>query len=227
MAQEVLKLYGTKLSPFVLRVEWALKLKGIEYEYVTEDLKNKSLALLQYNPVYNMVPVLVHNEKPICESIVILEYIEDAWKDRGLSLLPLDPHERAVARFWAKYSEEKCLQGSFDVFSKAGEELLEAVKELQDRLRTLEGYLKGKKFFGGETIGVVDIVAGWIPSLIHVIEEIVGVKIVDDEKLPLICAWMRDILDLDLVKESMPPLDEVMIHMRNIRKSVLAGEHSA
>ena len=107
MANEGMKLYGTKLSPFVLRVEWALKLKGIEYEYVVEDLKNKSPQLLEYNPVHKQVPVLVHHGKPICESTVILEYIEDAWKDCGPSILPSDPHQKAVARFWAKFSEEK------------------------------------------------------------------------------------------------------------------------
>ncbi|XP_020255834.1 glutathione transferase GST 23-like isoform X3 [Asparagus officinalis] len=221
MVEDGLKLYGTKLSPFVLRVEWALEVKGIKYEYVTEDLKNKSPQLLEYNPVYKMVPVLVHHENPVCESIMILEYIEDVWKNHGSSILPSDPYERAEARFWAKFSEEKCLQGCFEVFSKTGEEQLKAVKELQERLKTLEEYLEGKKFFGGETIGLVDIVAGWIPSWIPIIEEIVGIKIVDEEELPLIYAWMHDILELDLVKKTMPPLDEVKTHMRNIREDVL------
>lgn len=227
MADKGLKLYGLNLSPFVLRVEWALKLKGIEYEYVVVDLKNKSSELLQYNPVYKKVPVIVHRGKPICESMVILEYIDDAWKDHGPSILPTDPYQRAVARFWAKFSEEKCLQGSFDVFSTTGEEQLKEVKELQDRLKTLEGYLQGKRFFGGETIGLVDIIAGWIPSWLPIIEEIIDMKIVDDKELPLISAWMHEILDLDLVKETMPPLEKVTSHMRNIRESALTGQLAA
>lgn len=106
MANEEVKLYGMTLSPFVLRVEWALKLKHIEYKYVNEDLKNKSPQLLQYNPVHKQVPVLVHNGKPICESTLIVEYIDEVWKNT-CPLLPLDPHEKAVARFWAKFAEEK------------------------------------------------------------------------------------------------------------------------
>ncbi|RVW90487.1 Glutathione S-transferase U6 [Vitis vinifera] len=35
-------LYGMWASPFVKRVEIALKIKGIPYEYVEEDLKNKA-----------------------------------------------------------------------------------------------------------------------------------------------------------------------------------------
>ena len=118
------------------------------------------------------------------------------------------------------------MYASFDVFAKTGEEQLKAIKVFQERVKTLEGYLQGKKFFGGETIGLVDIIACWIPTCIHVMEEIIGTKLIEDKELPLISAWMQDILDLDLVKESMPPLDEVKAHMRNIRERVLAGQLS-
>ena len=99
------KLVSTAQSLLCTRIQWALKLKGVEYEFIEEDLLNKSPLLLKYNHVHRKVPVLVHHDKPIAESLVILEYIDDTWKESPL--LPQDPYDRAVARFWAKFADEK------------------------------------------------------------------------------------------------------------------------
>jgi len=106
-SKEELTLLGVMGSPFLHRVQIALKLKGIEYKYVEDDLNNKSDLLLKYNPVYKMIPVLVHNDNPISESVVILEYIDDAWKHNPI--LPSDPYQRAQARFWAKFIDDKVI----------------------------------------------------------------------------------------------------------------------
>lgn len=104
MAEEV-KLFGMWASPFSRRIELALKMKGIQYHYIEEDLSDKSDLLLKYNPVLKKVPVLVHNGKPIAESLIILEYIDETWKHHPI--MPEDPYNKAVARFWAKFIDER------------------------------------------------------------------------------------------------------------------------
>ncbi|XAR56374.1 Glutathione transferase [Bertholletia excelsa] len=93
-------------SPFGMRVKIALAEKGIEYEYKEENIMNKSDLLLKMNPVHKQVPVLIHKGKPICESLIIVEYIEEVWKHKS-PLLPCDPCQRAHARFWADYVNKR------------------------------------------------------------------------------------------------------------------------
>jgi glutathione S-transferase len=107
MAGNELKLLGTVASPLSLRVQLALNFKGLSYENVKEDLKNKSKLLLTTNPVHKKIPVLIHNGKPVCESQIIVQYIDEAFAGTGSALLPTDPYERAVARFWAAYVDDK------------------------------------------------------------------------------------------------------------------------
>ena len=101
MADEII-LLDFLPSIFGMRVRVALAEKGLKYEYREQDLWNKSPLL----PVHKKIPVLIHNGKPICESTIIVQYIDEVWKDKS-PLLPADPYERAQARFWADYIDKK------------------------------------------------------------------------------------------------------------------------
>ncbi|KAI4338139.1 hypothetical protein L6164_016486 [Bauhinia variegata] len=162
MAEEV-KHHGAWFSPFSCRVMLALKLKGIEYEYIEEDLSNKSPQLLQYNSVHKKIPVLFHGGKPICESMIIVEYIDEIWPQIN-PLLPADSYERAMARFWVKFADEK---GSaiLPLFrSIEGRE--KAIKETLEMLAVVENQCLGeKKFFGGESINIMDIAFGVVMNV--------------------------------------------------------------
>ncbi|XP_057998878.1 probable glutathione S-transferase [Hevea brasiliensis] len=224
MAEEEVKVFRTWSSPFPLRVIWALKLKGVEFDTVYEDLSNKSPLLLQYNPVHKKVPVLLHNGKPICESLVILEYVDERWKQ--FPLLPQDPHERAKARFWAKFGDDKVLQTMrLDVLLKQGKQQEEAIVSTIENLKYLEEELKGKKFFGGETIGLVDIALGWLACHFNVVEEIIGVKLIEQQKFPLLVAWMQEFSNIPTIQESWPPRDKLFDRYASFHKAAL-GEHT-
>ncbi|XP_044510743.1 probable glutathione S-transferase [Mangifera indica] len=206
MAEEV-KLLKTWSSPFGLRIVWALKLKGIHFDPIDEDLSNKSPLLLQYNPVYKKIPVLVHNRKPISESLVILEYVDETWKQNPL--MPQDPYEKAMARFWAKFGDDKVSLSIWNVFIKQGKDQ-EALQEAMENLKFLEENLKGKKFFGGEKIGYLDIALGWLANLISLLEEIIDIKIIDKERFPLLFGWIQEFSQAPIIKESWPPHDKML-----------------
>eukprot|EP00268_Persea_americana_P057735 TRINITY_DN6933_c0_g1_i2.p1 TRINITY_DN6933_c0_g1~~TRINITY_DN6933_c0_g1_i2.p1 ORF type:complete len:220 (-),score=38.38 TRINITY_DN6933_c0_g1_i2:434-1093(-) len=214
-----IKVLGAFASFYAYRVEWALLHKGVKYEYIDEDLKNKSPLLLKCNPVHKKVPVLLHGEKPVVESLIILEYIDETWRENPL--LPQDPFERAKARFWAKFAEDKCFASIQTVFHSEGKEQEKAVEELLEALKTLEEQLKGKAFFGGESVGFLDLVVGWIPHWLPVFEEVCGFKLLDANTFPSLHAWGDRFLNVPFIKEKLPPSDKLLVRLTNIRKSRL------
>ncbi|KAG6764620.1 hypothetical protein POTOM_032098 [Populus tomentosa] len=213
------KLHGFWASPFCYRVIWALKLKGVEFEHIEEDLTNKSELLLKYNPVYKKIPVLVHGGKPIAESLVILEYIEETWPENPL--LPTDPYERAMARFWIQYGVTKGA-ALVALYRASGEELEKAVKEVVEVLRVLEEQgLGDKKFFGGDSINLVDISYGLFTCWFAAMEEAMGVKVLEPSTLPRLHAWAQNFIEVPLIKENIPDNDKLLLFMKETSRSSL------
>ncbi|KAI4320780.1 hypothetical protein MLD38_034225 [Melastoma candidum] len=93
-------------SPFALRAKIALAEKGVRHEIREENLSDKSHLLLRMNPVHKKIPVLIHNGKPVCESSLIVQYIDEVWNQES-PLLPSDPYEHAQARFWVNLVDKK------------------------------------------------------------------------------------------------------------------------
>jgi len=100
------KLLGDWPSPFVIRARIALSIKSVDYSYIEQPVPPVSELLLKSNPVYKKIPVLLHHHKPICESLIIVQYVDEFWSF-GPSILPSDPYERAIQRFWAGYVDDK------------------------------------------------------------------------------------------------------------------------
>ncbi|XP_057497574.1 glutathione transferase GST 23-like [Actinidia eriantha] len=220
---EEVKLFGAWPSPFSYRVIWALKLKGIAYQYVEEDLSNKSTSLLEYNPVHKKIPVLVHCGKPICESMLIIQYIEETWPHVN-PLLPTDPYDRAMARFWVKFAEDNTGPTIRTMFLTTGKEFEKAKKDSLEMLRTIEDHApKDKKFFGGERIGMVDLAFGAIPHWTEVIEEVLGVKILEPGSFPCLHAWIKNFKEVPVVKENLPDRNEMLAYFKHRREVILAS----
>ncbi|CAL4915244.1 unnamed protein product [Urochloa decumbens] len=204
-----LKLLGVWDSPYVNRVQIVLNLKGLSYEYVEEDLLSKSERLLRSNPVHKKVPVLIHNGKPIAESQVIAQYLDEAFAGTGPSVLPADPYERATARFWAAFVDDKVGSPWHTIlFAPEAEKKADAAVRIMAALETLEGAFKdcsrGGGYFGGDGIGFVDVVLGSYLGWFKVFEKMVGVKVLDAARTPLLAAWGERFAAADEVKDVLP-----------------------
>ncbi|KAM0865122.1 hypothetical protein ACQ4PT_043489 [Festuca glaucescens] len=222
-----LKLLGSWASSYTHRVQLALRLKGLEFEYAEEDLGSKSEALLRHNPVYKKVPVLVLPDgRALAESAVILHYLDDAFP-AARQLLPADPFDRAVARFWCHFSDDKLGPAVGAVFASTGEEQEAAVRQVHDNLALLEaelreGAFKGRRFFGGDEVGFLDVVLGCGSYWLAVFEEVTGVQLVDAEAFPLFHAWLRDFEAQEEVRETIPSVDRLLDYARGLRQMLLA-----
>ncbi|KAG5522811.1 hypothetical protein RHGRI_034831 [Rhododendron griersonianum] len=216
--ENTVKLHGSRKSPFSFSVELALKIKGTPYEFVEEDLKNKSELLLKYNPVHKKIPVLVHNGKPILESLVIVEYIDETWNDNG---------PRPASAPGSVYQSPGSILDQFSattVLITKGEAQEKAIKEEIDTLKVVEeGMLE---FFpttpitNENQLGVLDIVICSVLGSYEAMEEVFGVKLIDPERNPLVFSWLEAVLKLPVVKEIRPTHEETVTFLQNLRDNL-------
>lgn len=145
---------------------------------------HKPQSLLSLNP-RGLVPTLSCPEpkdpsspaKPLYESTVILEYLEDAYPDHKPRFLPDDPYQRARARIWIDYVTSRVIPAfhRFLQFQPAdGAAQTDVEEELDRKRQEFLGHLKEwtremdpeGPFFLGKELALPDLVmAPWATRL--------------------------------------------------------------
>lgn len=115
------------------------------------------------------------------------------------------------------------LPSIFVVLTTLGKEQEKAKVPVMENLKFVEELLKGKKYFGGEKIGFLDIAFGWLANLVSVVEEVAGVQLIDEENFPLLKAWMELFSDVPVIKESWPDQEKLIIKYQLRREGYLAS----
>ncbi|XP_003558122.1 probable glutathione S-transferase GSTU1 [Brachypodium distachyon] len=182
------------VSPFGQRVRIALEEKALPYEYVEENLlAGKSELLLRSNPVHKKIPCLLHDGRPVNESLIIVQYLDEAFPDTRQLLPPhaaADPYARAQARFWADYVDKKVYDCGTRLWKLKGEPQVQAREEMKEILRTLEAELGEKEFFGGEHgFGFVDAAFAPFTAWFHSYEKFGEFSL--EEVAPKLAAWAK------------------------------------
>ena len=98
----MLQLYHAGPSVCAIKVRLALHEKTLPWESRLLNMHRGD----QFTPEYRklnpnaVVPTLVHDGRPIIESTIIIEYLDDTFPAPGL--MPSDAYRRAIARLWMK-----------------------------------------------------------------------------------------------------------------------------
>lgn len=103
----MLELYTHPMSPCAQKVRLVLAEKGLEWTKHHVELSQKENLHPEYlklNPL-GVVPTLVHDGRPVIESSIICEYLDDAYP--APSLKPATPYQRANMRLWMKHMDNK------------------------------------------------------------------------------------------------------------------------
>lgn len=87
-----------------------------------------------------------------------------------------------------------------------------AMSEAYENLKIIENELKNKRFFGGDNIGIVDIVANFFGLWLGAAEEASGLepKMMTEENFPNLCRWRDEYINCSVIKEVLPPKDEMV-----------------
>ncbi|KAJ4300776.1 hypothetical protein N0V90_002864 [Kalmusia sp. IMI 367209] len=162
-----LKLYSGWFCPFVQRVWIALEEKKIQYQYIEVNPYHKPKSLLDLNP-RGLVPTLQYQNKPLYESTVLCEFLEEAYPDHTPHLRPEDPYDRARTRIWTDFVTSRIIPSYHRFLQHQGED------GLKEKQHEFLGYLKEftkemdaeGPFFLGKEFSLIDVVlAPWAVRL--------------------------------------------------------------
>ncbi|QRV72617.1 glutathione S-transferase [Ceratobasidium sp. AG-Ba] len=146
--------YSGWFCPFVQRAWIALEAKGISYLYQEENPYKKDAKFVEKFPK-GLVPGVLYKGNPIAESLVILEFLEDAYPQTPL--LPSDPYARAQVRYTVDGVTKSILPPFYRLLQ--AQETDKQDEARQDLYKGLQTFAKGIKgdFWAGEQLTHADI----------------------------------------------------------------------
>jgi ganglioside-induced differentiation-associated protein 1 len=133
-----LVLYDFGNSVCCQKVRITLRAKGLDWKAIPVDLFKAE----QYSPEYRklnpkgVVPTLVHGGKPVIESTLICEYIDQTFP-QAPRLIPADPWLQARMRLWSKMVDDGLFEGVTEISFSA---------MFRERMKTMPEEIRQKRF---------------------------------------------------------------------------------
>jgi glutathione S-transferase len=210
------------LCPYVQRAVIALTEKGVPFERRNVDLSRKPEWFTALSPL-GKTPVLVVDGRPIFESAVILEYLEET---QPRPLHPSDPLARARHRSWIEVASA-ILNDIARFYAAPDVETFDAARSrLAAQFRRVEDELGTRPWFDGEPFSLVDAAFGPVFRYFDVFERIGDFGVLDG--LGKVSRWRAALATRPSVREAVafdyPERLDAFLRARGSRLSTLMAD---
>lgn len=205
------------LCPYVQWAVIVLNEKGVAFERRDIDLANKPDWFLAISPL-GKTPVLLVDGKPIFESSVICEYLDEVLTPH---VHPQDAFIRAEHRSWMEFGSV-VLNAIGNFYSAANKEsFAKSQADLKQKFERIEEVLGDGEYFSGKYFSMVDVVFGPVFRYFDVIDRFIDHDIF--KNTPKVNAWRMHLMERTSIKVAVCEdyATKLEQFIRN-RKSVLA-----
>nr|QEO19127.1 sepia [Limnogonus franciscanus] len=194
-----LRLYSMRFCPYAQRVHLALNAKKIPYDVVYVNLKQKPEWFLERFPL-SKVPALVVNNTDLYESLVIADYLDEAYP--GEKIFSQDPLQKAKDRILIEMFNK--VSGLFYKIAYAGPspdpsllpDLFDAFDFFENELKT-----RGTPFFSGSKPGGVDYMIWPWCERFEAVRILGGAQFrVPKDRFPKMFEWNKGMIEDEVVK---------------------------
>lgn len=153
----MIRLYSMRFCPFAQRARLFLEAKGVKFETININLKDKPDWFTEKNPI-GLVPVLeTPKGQVIYESPITCEYLDEVYA--GKKLIPTDPYEKAKQKMLVEhFSKVIALYYKITTAKKNGEDTSVLEEEMKCKFTQFNEVLANQKsqFFGGDSVSMID-----------------------------------------------------------------------
>ncbi|KAL4248313.1 hypothetical protein ABKN59_006672 [Abortiporus biennis] len=160
-APQELVFYAGWFCPYVQRAWITLEEKGIPYQYKEVNPYKKEKHFLEINPK-GLVPAVEYKGKALYESLIICEFLEDAYPTYGPHLLTTDPYTKAYVSIWVDYITKNVVPNFMRLVQAQEREKQEhARQDFYKGLRGVSEKVKGPYFLDNRGYSREDVGEKW------------------------------------------------------------------
>lgn len=89
-------------------------------------------------------------------------------------------------------------------------------EESSEMLQYLEDELKDKKFFGGDRIGMVDVMANFVAIWFRTFQDEARMDLLTKDKFPRLWEWSELFVNTSPVNQCLPPKEKLVRRFRSL-----------